>query len=149
MNREFKFTIELSGISHDIIVEKNKLIISFSDCLIEFYPNALYTNCNIDSVFQSLDEKRKYLYIKSELFVKKGDETKQVHKLRKPVLANSFLINKVSTEIGDYLVIVTPGSFTYDRIILSDAVLAVEFSGRKLFRARRIEDGVRFFTIKE
>ena len=62
----------------------------------------------------------------------------------KSFVERSFLIQVIKSTVGEYLVIVTPGSYSYERIIVYEDKIAVEYEGA----GARIVDSAGGFSVE-
>ncbi len=123
--------VEINGRTVAVRAEKSSINLSFGGCSLDLLPRQALTNCKLEEIYQAYWRKRGFLYLKSKSFEESvGDGGKPV---KKPIYIYSNKISVYNNVLGEYLVIVTSGYHSVDRIILYKSLLVLEFSGSKEF----------------
>jgi len=119
------------------LAEKESAKLILPNVIIELYPRQVKIEFNekeakkIKFFDGTYGKNRNFIYLIPKSEISLGENYTFLCYKKKTRIKKSFLIQCIEGNISPILVVITPGYFIYERIIVMNHIFAVEYIGRK------------------
>ncbi len=133
--------LPVAGVRVEFRVEKSIAVIKIGSLKLRLEPKSITVETKPSRITTGRGSGvRGYLYVAFPMKLLPG-ETGSVESYVKSFVEGSFMFQVINTCIGSYIVVVTPGSYSYERIIVHGNTITIEHSMKLPPTSTSIEHG--------